>query len=83
MNGTSGTLRRRRVGQFGLGVIAAGILTLGPWVAAQMYRPEHSPDGQGAPAARAVRLSSVDGQVQLSQGNHGPGVTGLAEHASV
>jgi hypothetical protein len=69
MNSTSSTLRRRRVGQFGLGVIAAGILTLGPWVTAQDVPPGASPDELGGPAARAVRLSSVEGQVQITQGN--------------
>ena len=43
----------------GLVVVAAGALLLGPMMMAQ----------DGGSGARAVRLSSVDGQVQLSQGN--------------
>ena len=50
----------------GLAVLAAGAMTLGPWMMAQ----------DGSSTARAVRLSNVDGQVQLSQGN-----TVLAERA--
>src|ERR1700684_2889617 len=69
MNCTSSTLRGRRVRQFGFGVIAAGILMLGPWVTAQDAPPGAPPGQQGDPAARAVRLSSVEGQVQVTQGN--------------
>jgi hypothetical protein len=69
MNCTSSTLRRRRVRQFGFGAIAAGILTLGPWVTAQDAPPGAPSGQQGDPAARAVRLSGVEGQVQITQGN--------------
>jgi ferric-dicitrate binding protein FerR (iron transport regulator) len=73
MKSNSSDLRSRRVRPFSLGVIAAGILTLSSWALAQEaspVAPPGAPAGQQAgPAARAVRLSSVDGQVQITQGN--------------
>ena len=50
-------------GIFGLAVLAAGVLLAGVTVLAQ-----DPPQGSGQPA-RAVRLSYVDGQVKLSQGD--------------
>lgn len=45
--------------QWGLALVAAGALAMTPWMSAQ----------ENGPSARAVRLSYVEGQVQLSQGN--------------
>jgi hypothetical protein len=67
------TLVGQQVGPFSLAVVTAGILTLNSWALAQeapLSAPSGAPAGQQAgPAARAVRLSSVDGQVQITQGN--------------
>jgi hypothetical protein len=49
----------------GLAALAAGFLMLGTAAHAQ----DAAAPNQSAPAARAVRLSSVDGQVQLAQGS--------------
>jgi hypothetical protein len=46
-------------GRLGLAALALGAVWLAPVLQA----------GDATPAARAVRLSSVDGQVQLAQGN--------------
>src|SRR5579863_6458216 len=59
---------------WGLAVVLAGFLAYAGLAAAQDGVAPPPPDaGQaaqpGQPSARAVRLSSVDGQVQLSQGN--------------
>ncbi len=69
MKSASGNLRWRLEPHFGLSIITAGILMLGSFVAAQDAPPGAQAGGQGGPAARAVRLSSVDGQVQVAQGN--------------
>src|SRR5208282_2711130 len=69
MKSASGNLRWRLEPHFGLSIITAGILMLGSFVAAQDAPPGAQAGGQGGPAARAVRLSSVDGQVQVTQGN--------------
>jgi uncharacterized membrane protein YgcG len=50
-------------GIVGLALLASGVLLLGATAAAQS-----APQGSGQPA-RAVRLSYVDGQVKLAQGN--------------
>jgi hypothetical protein len=60
-----------------LAVVVAGVVACTGWALGQDagQAPEPGPGmqqpgaEQGQPAARAVRLSSVDGQVQLSQGN--------------
>jgi hypothetical protein len=50
---------RSGIRAWGLALLAAGAVALSPCLVAQ----------DGGPAGRAVRLSSVNGQVQLSQGN--------------
>jgi FecR protein len=62
MNNPSGS--KRRIRNAGLAIVSAAVLTLGPWAFAQ--QPGALPSG---PQPRAVRLSSVEGQVQLVQGN--------------
>jgi hypothetical protein len=59
--GNRGRLAGRRwsAGLLGLAAFALGAVSLAPALLAQ----------NAAPAARAVRLSSVDGQVQISQGS--------------
>ncbi len=52
------------VSVFGLGTVAAAVLMLGP----VMQSPVLMAQGDANPS-RAVRLSNVEGQVQLSQGN--------------
>src|SRR5580658_3899913 len=51
-------------GRFGAWVLGLAALALGAQALAPAVRADDA-----SPAARAVRLSSVDGQVQLSQGN--------------
>lgn len=68
---TNGTKSMRRY--LGLAAIVASFFAGAGWSLGQdgVQAPppgEAAPAPQGQPAARAVRLSSVDGQVQLSQG---------------
>jgi hypothetical protein len=62
----SSVLKRRRMRVLGLAVLSAGVALSGFSTLAQDVAPPTPPAG---PQARAVRLSSVEGQVQLSQGN--------------
>ena len=63
-------LRRNRKGIAGLALLILSIICI-----ESAMRAQDAPQGEGQPA-RAVRLSYVDGQVKLSQGNQV-----LAEHA--
>lgn len=61
---------RTGAGIFRITTILAGALVLGVLLAAQESgNPGPGPGPGGNPGARAVRLSYVDGQVQISQGN--------------
>jgi hypothetical protein len=62
-------LSSRKVRLSGLAAIAAGILSLGALALGQDSPMAPPPSEQSAPTARALRLSSVEGQVQISQGN--------------
>ncbi len=79
MESTSNDLKRRRTGAIGFGVFIAGILTLGTWTGSEAGSwalaqeapqvPAVDPQTGPGPGTRALRLSSVDGQVQVTQGN--------------
>jgi hypothetical protein len=65
MKHKQGTWFRRSAGALLIAVAACGTLLLVPG----LYADDGDPAENTAPAPRAVRLASVEGQVQISQGN--------------
>jgi FecR protein len=68
VSNTSVISRSRAAGLL-LAIVSAGVFTFGPVASAQDGAQGPDPGTQAGPQARAVRLSSVEGQVQLAQGN--------------
>jgi FecR protein len=65
---------RSQAARLVLAIVSAAVFSLTPSLSAQAGTapapgPASGPQQPGAPPARAVRLSSVEGQVQLAQGN--------------
>ena len=74
MKSSSETAKWNWTRHVGSAAVVWSVLACGAWVFAQDGGPDSDSGGDstpavaGQPAARAVRLSSVDGQVQISQG---------------